>query len=620
MLGEGHQSVSEGRPLRNGESSKGADAARATSLALVEAFRDLPPEHLVELEELLATQTISRGEVLMRQGDAADALYLVASGRFAIDVDGRRIAEVGSGSPIGEIGFFADGIRTASVTALRDSIVLKLPRAKFTAFAERHPAILRPIAVTLARRLADTLADEEQSLTHPRTLAVLGAGAFLVPGTFRRHLARALSRYGQVATVDSATLAAALPGTIDLDAEAVTNWFNRQELRYHYVLYFADAELTPFSAKIVRQADQLLIVGDAERTAPAPHALERFAFDIHPVSARRLVLLHADRKALSGTSGWLDIRPMTMHHHLVAEDNADYDRLARFISGNARGFVACGGGALCSAHIGVYKAFLEANVGFDVFGGTSGGGAMAAAFAMGASPDEVNSRTAAIFLEARALKRLTWPRYSLLDHTVFDRALKTHYGDAEIEDLWNGYFAVATCLSSNALCLITRGPVWKAVRATSSIPGLLPPVYCEDGRVLVDGSLLDNVPVKSMRGLKRGPNVVVSLGSGEMRGDTVDYAALPSRGQMLRQMLNPFRRRHLPKAPGIATVLLRSLMVRRERPSDALEGDDLLITPPLPDDVSVMDWHRHAELADRAYDHTAKIIEAERAGGHPLFR
>jgi NTE family protein len=104
---------------------------------LVEAFRDMPAEHLAELEQLLITQAISRGEVLMRQGDAADALYLVASGRFAVNVDGRRIAEVGSGSPIGEIGFFADGIRTATVTALRDSIVLKLPKTEFEAFAER---------------------------------------------------------------------------------------------------------------------------------------------------------------------------------------------------------------------------------------------------------------------------------------------------------------------------------------------------------------------------------------------------------------------------------------------------------------------------------------------------
>ena len=201
ILAEGHQSVSEACRCATEKSSKAGDAARATSLALVEAFRDLPAEHLAELGQLLITQAVSRGEVLMRQGDAADALYLVASGRFAVNVDGRRIAEVGSGSPIGEIGFFADGIRTATVTALRNSIVLKLRKAEFAAFAERHPIILKPIAVTLARRLADTLAGDEQSLTHPRTLAVIGAGGVAVPDAFRRGLALALSHFGQIATV-----------------------------------------------------------------------------------------------------------------------------------------------------------------------------------------------------------------------------------------------------------------------------------------------------------------------------------------------------------------------------------------------------------------------------------
>ena len=75
-----------------------------------------------------------------------------------------------------------------------------------------------------------------------------------------------------------------------------------------------------------------------------------------------------------------------------------------------------------------------------------------------------------------------------------------------------------------------------------------------------------------------------------------------------------------PRAPGVATVLLRSLMVRRERLSDSLERDDLLINPPLPADASVMDWHRHAELAELAYDHTTKVIADQRARGHPLFR
>lgn len=138
--------------------------------------------------------------------------------------------------------------------------------------------------------------------------------------------------------------------------------------------------------------------------------------------------------------------------------------------------------------------------------------------------------------------------------------------------------------------------------------------------MLVDGSLLDNVPVKSMRTLKSGPNIVVNLRAEGIKSGGVDYASLPSRGQLLLQLLNPFGRRHLPKAPGVATVLLRSLMVRRERLADSLRSEDLLLSPPLPEDVGVMDWHRHAELTSRAYDYTAKLIEGLRASGHPLFR
>jgi Cyclic nucleotide-binding domain len=86
--------------VRNAQSSSDVGAARRSSLSLVEAFRDLPAEQLADLEQRLITLSIRRGEVLVRQGEEADALYIVASGRFAVDVDGRRVAEVGSGSPI----------------------------------------------------------------------------------------------------------------------------------------------------------------------------------------------------------------------------------------------------------------------------------------------------------------------------------------------------------------------------------------------------------------------------------------------------------------------------------------------------------------------------------------
>ena len=103
--------------MQNGESSGHQDAPWRSSLAFIDALRDLPPRELANLEQRLTSLSVRRGEVLMRQGDQADALYLVVSGRFAVEVDGRHVAEVGSGAPIGEVAFFADGRRTATSAA-----------------------------------------------------------------------------------------------------------------------------------------------------------------------------------------------------------------------------------------------------------------------------------------------------------------------------------------------------------------------------------------------------------------------------------------------------------------------------------------------------------------------
>ena len=110
-------------------------------------------------------------------------------------------------------------------------------------------------------------------------------------------------------------------------------------------------------------------------------------------------------------------------------------------------------------------------------GGTSAGAAMAGAFAMGKHPDDIDRGTHDIFVTNRAMQRYTWPRYSLLDHRHYDTQLSRYFGGINIEDLWIPYFAVSTNLSSYELHRHDRGDLFDAIRASGSIPVLLPPVY-----------------------------------------------------------------------------------------------------------------------------------------------
>ena len=66
-------------------------------------------------------------------------------------------------------------------------------------------------------------------------------------------------------------------------------------------------------------------------------------------------------------------------------------------------------------------------------------------------------------------------------------------------------------------------------------------------------------------------------------------------------MLNPFLRGALPRAPGVGTVLMRSMMANRQDFERHLRPDDLLLVPPFPQDMGILDWHRHTELMDRTY-------------------
>ncbi len=517
---------------------------------------------------------------------------------------------------VGEIAFLSGGARTATVTALRDSIVMRLTRADFDRLAARFPAIWQNLTVTLSRRLARTSAGPiAVPDPQPRTIAVVPAGRAPLDRAFIDRWLRELAKSGTVARLDSETAHSQLPPGAALDSTDSTHALNALERAHDVVVYIADDTETAWSRRSVRQADLVLAVarhGDDSTINP----VEAAAYALVQPDQRRLVLLHDTRRTVRGTARWLDNRNVGMHHHVALDDPADIARLCRFITGMARGLVASGGGAYCAAHVGAYRALTEASVTFDIMGGTSGGSAMIAAFLMGRDPETIERAIHDMFVVDKAMKRYTWPRYSLIDHTYYDERLRRQCDGLDVEDLWLPFFSVSTNLSRYALEVHRRGPLWLAVRASSAIPVLLPPYYSAAGEMLVDGCLLDNVPIETMHALKSGPNVVVSFEPTDYRTFDVKYDALPSRLGLARAKLT---RAALPEAPGIGDVLLRSLMANRTDYERHVGAGDLLLMPPIPSGAGPLDWHRHREFIETAYEHCREALQTEKEKRHAIF-
>ena len=122
-----------------------------------------------------------------------------------------------------------------------------------------------------------------------------------------------------------------------------------------------------------------------------------------------------------------------------------------------------------------------------------------------------------------------------------------------------------------------------------------------------------------MREIKRGPNVVVAFEVPQLERFAVDYRALPSRGVLARRMLLPFSGQPLPDAPSLGAVLMRSMLANRQAFANHLTEDDLLLVPPLPEDMGILDWGRHSELLRSAADWARGELERLGREGHAVL-
>jgi NTE family protein len=180
--------------------------------------------------------------------------------------------------------------------------------------------------------------------------------------------------------------------------------------------------------------------------------------------------------------------------------------------------LALGGGAARGlAHLGVLKVLDEAGIHADFICGTSAGSIVAALYAGGYSWEEITEVTSA--LDWGDFVQPVFPRMGLVRADKLEKRLEDLLGDRTIEELEIPFRAVTVDLVRGEQYVIDSGPVAPAVRASCSIPGIFEPVEVA-GRVLVDGGVLNDVPIDVC--LDMGADFVVAV---DLNSDIVQQKA-----------------------------------------------------------------------------------------------
>jgi NTE family protein len=482
-------------------SSPGPDSSLAAFLSAVPILAGLSEELRAQIGSRSTTLQLPAGEWLFRQGDSGDSLYVVRSGSLEAVVETPEPAVVrvlGRGAIVGELALLTESTRSASVRARRDSELLELTRSDFGELLASEPELALALTRELGRQLQASRALVSAESATPTTITLVPLDPAQPLTTVRDRLLAALRQWGEVALLerrdqgdDPSTYAAPL---------------DRAEREHRQVLLVAGApgEEADWTGFCLRQADRVVCLGGAGRTPPW---LERY-----PRLQGCDLVLHQPAGGPTETVALLDaLHPRATH--VLREGSAfsaDLGRLGRRLAGRSIGLVLSGGGARGLAHVGVLEELVASGLEIDRVGGNSMGAFVGAMFAAEQPPDAIRARCREEFVLRNPLGDYTVPLVSLLRGTRARAMLLRTFGSSTIEELSRGFFCVSCDLLSGELVVHRRGSLLEAVGASMSLPGVFAPL-ARGGRLLVDGGVLNNLPVEPMAATGEGPVIAVDV-------------------------------------------------------------------------------------------------------------
>lgn len=562
-------------------------------------FARLTPEAIEALALRVSVQEITGGEVLFRDGEPADCLFIVASGRMrAVLANGAIAGDIGRGEPIGEIGLLAGEARGATVYAVRDSQLLRIRREDLADLIQKFPQSLLEVTRVIIRRLRQNQHLRKlESARSSRAYAIIPA----TRGVDARAVAMDLcAQFAERATsllVDEALIARELGvdaaraqfGDGELN-ERLMDFLARLESEHQYLIYLAEAEPHPWARRCMRQTDRVLVVAKSEDAAHASAMADELKKSGSKAPVE-LILLRPEGAPPGDVMGWRAQVNARAHYFLRPENARDAAALARQLCGRGIGLVLGGGGARGFAHLGLLRALDELKIPVDLAGGTSMGAFFSGLVACGYSHHEIAHIARETFVKRNYLNDYIFPTVALIRGRKYLNRLHEIFQDRQIEQLRLPYFCVSTNLTRGAAMVHDRGPLYMWVATSMSVPGVAPPVAYK-GELLVDGAVVNSLPTDVMQNLERGPIIASDVSTeGDLRAPGIEG---PDPEGL-------FKWQAVGKRPSLLSIIFRTATLTSESGiAQRAARADLYIRMPVAG-IALFDWKRMDEIVERGY-------------------
>jgi len=505
----------------------------ADFLRNVPVFAPLSDEMRAELAVLAEHIDLPRGEWLFHEGEVADGVYIIRLGHLEVLAESptlQRINTLTRGAVLGELALLSESRRSASVRAMRDSQLLRIDRESFKALLHSEPELALSLTRVLSSQLQASRAIPVSRRARPVTIALRAMQSDVPVMELADELSTAMCAWGRVAVLYPDDVGGAHDAeTTDAALARFAPLIESCEQEHDQVLLVCGtgAGTSAWDDFCILRADRVVAVAD-----PGPGAQEasdgRMPDDERSGAAGAPAgppagLAGCDLAALGVRvgSGELDalvelLDPSAVFAISAATPQEDIARMARRLSGRSLGVVLSGGGARAFAELGVLDVLLGAGVVVDRVGGVSMGAFIGALLACGQSAAEIDACCYEEWVRRNPINDYTFPRHALVKGRKGEAALERIFGEARIEELSRPFYCASADLRAGTLLIDRSGSLVEALASSMALP-LIGPPRRRDGRLLIDGSLLDNLPLAPMSSSGEGPVIAVDIKGGEER-------------------------------------------------------------------------------------------------------